>query len=79
MARVAHGEPPARRVVRGQDSRRHHAHAPLIEASIEPVQDFSFVDDVHTAPEMGVHLGADGRHGRAVSCDISQADPGHQA
>ena len=79
MARVAHREPPARRVVGGQDRRRHHAHAPLIEASIEPAQDFSFVDHVHAAPEMGVHLGADGRHGRAMSCHISQSDPGHQA
>jgi len=79
MARVAYGEPAARRVVRGQDRRRQYAPALLIEPAIEPAEDFAFVDDVHAAPEMRVHLGADGRHGRTVSGHISQTDSGHQA
>ena len=79
MAGIAHGQPPARRIVSGQNSRRHHGRALLIEASIQPVQNLPLVDDVHAAPEVRVHLGADGRHGRAMSRHIRQAHPGEQA
>ncbi|MGE0463487.1 MAG: hypothetical protein AB7Q16_19155 [Vicinamibacterales bacterium] len=48
------------------------------QPAVQRRQHAALVDGVHAAPEVRVHLGADGRQRVAMAGDVGQADAGQQ-